>query len=141
MHIWAGISWQGSTAICIFEGKMNAALFVQILDRTLLRFIRDRLPDHHKYMQENDPKHISDLAQSFLGIRNGNFFMMPTVCGDCFARLIIVPGNPHLWIKSVSQVEENHLDKNQPLSYQYPPIQVYLPPCHLKCCNGQESLR
>ena len=82
VHIWAGISWQGSTAVCIFEGKMNAALFVQILDRTLLHFIRDRLPDHHKYMQDNDPKHTSRLAQSFLADNDVNWWKTPPESPD-----------------------------------------------------------
>ena len=60
------ISWQGSTAICIFEGKMNVALFVQILDRTLLPLLRDRLPEYLKFMQDNDPKHTSHLSHSFI---------------------------------------------------------------------------
>lgn len=65
VHVWAGISWQGATEICIFEGKMNAPLFIQILDKTLLSFLSERLPQGHKYMQDNDPKHTSRCAQSF----------------------------------------------------------------------------
>ena len=32
VHIWAGISQKGPTEVCIFEGKMNAPLYTQILD-------------------------------------------------------------------------------------------------------------
>ena len=35
VHVWAGISWQERTGVCIFEGKINAPLFVAILDATL----------------------------------------------------------------------------------------------------------
>ena len=35
VHVWAGISMEGRTAICIFEGIMNKELFVNILDLTL----------------------------------------------------------------------------------------------------------
>ena len=38
VHVWAGISKKGATGICIFEGKMNAPLFCQILRQTLLPF-------------------------------------------------------------------------------------------------------
>ena len=35
VHVWAGISKKGATGICIFEGKMNAHLFCQILRQTV----------------------------------------------------------------------------------------------------------
>ena len=35
VHVWAGISYRGRTSLCIFEGKMNAPLFVMILERCL----------------------------------------------------------------------------------------------------------
>lgn len=59
VHVWAGISLRGSTEVCIFEGKMNGPLYVQILTQTLLPFIRIVYPDEHKFMQDNDPKHTS----------------------------------------------------------------------------------
>ena len=31
VHVWAGISWNGRTDICIFNGIMNAELYVRIL--------------------------------------------------------------------------------------------------------------
>ena len=32
MHVWAGISWEGPTPVCIFEEIMNAKLYIEILD-------------------------------------------------------------------------------------------------------------
>lgn len=55
----AGISLRGPTGICIFEGTMNADLFTQILDQTLLPFLQDGFLDSHCFMQENNPKHTS----------------------------------------------------------------------------------
>ena len=31
VHIWAGISWHGKTPIVIFDGKMNAASFIEVI--------------------------------------------------------------------------------------------------------------
>ena len=35
VHVWAGISYQRRTNLCIFEGKMNAPLFVSISENLL----------------------------------------------------------------------------------------------------------
>ena len=65
VHVWAGISLKGPTKICIFEGMMDAQLFVSILDSTLIPFIAERYPEGHRFMQDNDPKHASLHAQAF----------------------------------------------------------------------------
>ena len=49
VHIWAGISTRGPTAVCIFEGRLNAPLFVQILDKTLLPFVKEVFPEGHHF--------------------------------------------------------------------------------------------
>ena len=59
VHVWAGISHRGRTPIAIFQGTMNAELYVSILQRALLPFIARTYPDSHRLMQDNDPKHTS----------------------------------------------------------------------------------
>ena len=54
VHVWAGISRHGPSKICIFDGIMDADLFCNILETTLVPFIREKLPDH-RFMQDNDP--------------------------------------------------------------------------------------
>ena len=56
---------------------MNAPLFIQILDRTLLPFLNARLDDGHRYMQDNDPKHTSRCAQSFFAEKEINWWRTP----------------------------------------------------------------
>ena len=79
VHVWAGISHRGRTNLCIFEGKMNAELFVSILDKTLLPFIRDVYPDRHRFVQDNDPKHCSKYARKFYEDNNINWWPVPTI--------------------------------------------------------------
>ena len=55
VHVWAGISYRGPTVSCIFEGKMNAPLFISILKHSLLPFIKDVYQDGHRFVQDNDP--------------------------------------------------------------------------------------
>ena len=44
---------------------MNAPLYVDIIRVGLLPFIRDKFPESHWFMQDNDPKHCSILARNF----------------------------------------------------------------------------
>ena len=63
VHIWAGISIRGPTAVCIFEGRLNVPLFVQILNQTLLLFVEEVFPEGHRFVENNDPKHCSKQGQ------------------------------------------------------------------------------
>ena len=76
VHVWAGISRHGAKEICIFDGIMDADLFCNILETTLVPFIRERLPDH-RFMQDNGPKHTSRRAQTFFEEHNINWWRTP----------------------------------------------------------------
>ena len=57
VHVWAGISRHGASKICIFDGIMNAILYCNILQSTLIPFLMETLPEH-RFMQDNDPKRL-----------------------------------------------------------------------------------
>ena len=84
VHVWAGISLQGPTPICIFEGIMRKELYVDILREALLPFLNTTfaLPSTHRFMQDNDPKHVSRYAQDFMASNGVNWWRTPAELPD-----------------------------------------------------------
>ena len=72
VHVWAGISWNGSTRVCVFDGIMTAEVYVNILSQCLVSFCQQVYANGHWFMQDNDPKHTSPHAQSFFLRRTGS---------------------------------------------------------------------
>jgi len=67
VHIWGRVSKQSPTRLMIFEGIMDAEFYLtEILTNGLLPFVRQTLPDGFRFQQDNDPKHTSNLAKSFM---------------------------------------------------------------------------
>ena len=61
---------------------MDAELFVNIIGLTLLPFLRDVFPDHHRFMQDNDLKHTSVLGRTFLERNEVNWWKTPAESPD-----------------------------------------------------------
>lgn len=68
--------------MCIFDGTMDANVYVDILDRCLLPFLHDVFPNGHRFMQDNDPKHTSRLAKEFFEDKSVNWWKTPTESPD-----------------------------------------------------------
>ena len=67
VHVWAGISKRGATAIVIFTVTLMAlTCYCDILEQTLLPFVRKVFPDGYRFQQDNDSKHTSNYAKDYL---------------------------------------------------------------------------
>ena len=82
VHVWAGISWNGSTRICVFDGIMTAEVYVNILSQCQVPFCQQVYPNGHQFMQDNDPKHTSHRAQSFFEENRINWWRTPPESPD-----------------------------------------------------------
>ena len=82
VHVWAGISMRGKTEICVFNGTMDAPLYIEILEQTLIPFLQTVYPNGHRFMQDNDPKHTSQVAKQFFTDRSVNWWPTPAESPD-----------------------------------------------------------
>ena len=68
---------------CILEGIMDAPLYIQVLEETLLLFLWEVYPDTHRFMADNDPKYTSNAAKKFLLENHVNWWQTPAESPDC----------------------------------------------------------
>ena len=65
VHMWAGISLRGRTGACVFDGIMDASMYVSILRETLVPFLREVYPEGHRFCRTMIPSIRLDLLPSF----------------------------------------------------------------------------
>ena len=66
IHVWAGISMRGPTRLMLFDGIMDAELYVRILEVALLPSAQQLYHGtNYLFVQDNDPKHTSRRARAF----------------------------------------------------------------------------
>ena len=81
--VWGGISRRGATSLVIFNGIMKSPFYQeQILKGALMPFIQQNFPDHHRFMQDNDPKHTSKSTQAFMEENQINWWKTPPESPD-----------------------------------------------------------
>ena len=133
VHVWAGISKKGPTPIIIFEGIMDADLYIEILQQGLLGFIHNTFPDSHRLMQDNDPKHTSKKAGKFFEDEGINWWKTPPESPDM---------NPieNLWheLKEFIRREVKPHSKSELISGI---TQFWDTVCAAKCCKYIYHLR
>ena len=82
IHVWGGISKKGATALVLFTGKLIATRYTKILEHSLLPFVQANYPNHHRFYQDNDPKHTSKFAQNYFTDKKINWWRSPPESPD-----------------------------------------------------------
>ena len=82
VHVWAGISKRGASCIVIFSGTLTATRYCDILEDTLLPFVRKVFPDGYRFQQDNDPKHTSNYTKEYLVKESINWWKTPAESPD-----------------------------------------------------------
>ena len=82
VHIWAGISKRGRIGICVSDSIMDCFLFCDNINETLLLFLVEKFQRSHRFMQDNDPKHMSNYVITFLQHQGVNWWRTPAESPD-----------------------------------------------------------
>ena len=61
---------------------MDRFLYVEILKKTLVPFIESTYPASHRFMQDNDPKHVLIYAGEFMMEKGINWWKTPAESPD-----------------------------------------------------------
>ena len=83
--MWAGIGWHGATEICIFDGIMDAPMYLHILQVAFLPTLQQpEYENSHRFMQDCDPKHTSRVAKAFFDQNGVNWWRTPPESTDVY---------------------------------------------------------
>ncbi|RMZ96550.1 Transposable element Tcb2 transposase, partial [Brachionus plicatilis] len=86
VNVWAAISCKGPTRFCLFTSNLNQYGYKYILEYYLLpylgtKFSREELAASY-FIQDNDPKHSSNLCTQFLRDNGVNWLRTPPNSAD-----------------------------------------------------------
>ena len=82
LHVWGAISRRGPSQLAIFDGIMKAEFYSGKILPVAKIFVERKFPDCHRYIQDNDPKHTSKLAQLTYTILGINWYKTPSESPD-----------------------------------------------------------
>lgn len=68
--VWAGFCYGGKTPMCFISTKMNAAMYVDLLDSELIEFAEQIYGDNWTFQQDNAPIHSAKHTKEFFNTRN-----------------------------------------------------------------------
>src|SRR5271156_374847 len=84
LTMWGCMAWEGVGDACKIDGKMDADLYVQILDEDLQESLQDfnKSPQDAIFQQDNDPKHKSKKATKWFSDNGIEVMSWPAQSAD-----------------------------------------------------------
>jgi hypothetical protein len=82
VNVWGCISVRGPGVLCVVEQRLNANVYVNILEQIMLPFVAQAFPDHFIFQQDNCPIHTSAIAQNWFRDNDINVLPWPSRSPD-----------------------------------------------------------
>ena len=101
--VWGGIMGNQKTDLVIVRGNLNAQRYINILNNTMLPFLRNNAPGI--FQHDNARPHTARVTRDFLAQNNVNVLPWPAVSPDL---------NPieHIWDELGRRCRSNHIINN-----------------------------
>jgi hypothetical protein len=80
--VWGMFSSSGTSSLVRVEGRMDAALYKNILENNLLLFAKNKMGVDWIFQYDNDPKHTSKLVKSWPKSQNIRVLKWPAQSPD-----------------------------------------------------------
>lgn len=80
--VWGCFSWHGVGPLFWIKETMDRFLYVRILEETMLPYAEWEMPLKWQFQQDNDPKHTSILARTWLTAKKIDSMIWPSQSPD-----------------------------------------------------------
>lgn len=82
LMVWAGFGYHGKTPICFISHKVNAQMYVELLNDVLLDFAEDIYGESWTFQQDNASIHSAKFTKQFFASKNVPLLEWPAVSPD-----------------------------------------------------------
>ena len=80
--VWAPFCYKGKSPMCFISTRMNAEMYVELLDDELVEFGSQLYGDEWTFQQDNAPIHSAKLTTEFFSERNILVLKWPAMSPD-----------------------------------------------------------